>query len=163
MSSEWSVNTNKRLHFARLQLEAWESAGAMEANAFREGFVLQLQLALRSLLAEILVTYGIQVQQAPTFSQAKALVRDSEQSSSEFSQLEAMLEQGWLNQLEQNWEAMFVPFQADTNKPSHDLIQMVSLEGEVDPNTCLSVEAAVDSLNRFKDLVGHFRNLNFEW
>lgn len=164
MSSDWSVNTNRRLHFARLQLDAWDQADDLEAPAFRDGFILQLQLAWRSMLAEILGSYGITVATLPDFSQAQELMATKVQSSSELQQVESMLKQSWLKQLDDSWLKLFVPYQADSqNTENGDLIQMVSLGDQSLNNTALTPEAGRECINRLKNLVGHFRNFNLEW
>ncbi|AMO56717.1 hypothetical protein GZ77_02960 [Endozoicomonas montiporae] len=162
MQNNWTTNTNKRLHFARLQLDAWKLAERQEALAFREGFILQLQLAWRSLLAEILEPYRISCESAPTFAEAMSLVRQKEQIPSEFAQLEAMLESGWLSQIDFLWQSLFVSFQPESPRQSNDLIQLVSHDS-VSDIADLTVESATDYLKRFKELVGHFRNFNLEW
>ncbi|MCW7553035.1 hypothetical protein NX722_10365 [Endozoicomonas gorgoniicola] len=160
--SDWSANTNKRLHFARIQLNAWESAEHQEAPAFREGFLLQLQLAWRSLLAEILESYRVSCDVAPSFTEALSLIREKGEAASEFTQLEALLDNGWLKQLEVYWQNLFIPYQYEGLPQGNGLIQWVNQEGEGN-DAILTVDGGKDGLKRFKDLVGHFRNFNLEW
>ena len=164
--SDWSANTNKRLHFARIQLEAWESADHQEAPAFREGFLLQLQLAWRSLLAEILESYRIPCDVAPSLTEALLLIREKGEAASEFTQLTAIIsgdsDNSWLKQLEVYWQGLFIPYQHEKESQGDGLIQIVSQEGE-GSNSSLAIDGGKDCLKRFKALVGYFRNFNLEW
>ena len=162
MLNDWATNTNKRLHFARLQLDAWELADKQEAPAFREGFILQLQLAWRSMLAEILESYRISCDSAPSFSEAVSVASQTEAMPSELAQLESMLGNSWLTQLDSLWQGLFVPFQSNSQTERHDLIQLVN-EDETSCPAVMTVTSATECFKRFKELVGHFRNFNLEW
>ncbi|MET4694570.1 hypothetical protein [Endozoicomonas lisbonensis] len=91
-----------------------------------------------------------------------SLVNQKQQTPSEFAQLGALLDSGWLSQLESLWQSLFVPFQPGDVRQTDGLIKLVSYEAE-SRSSVLTVESAADCLNQFKELVGHFRNFNLEW
>lgn len=162
MSNEWQLNTNKKLHFARILLDAWEQSLSHDAQAFKDGFVSQLQMVWRSLLAEVLSSYGMNIQSAPDFPEALVLIQNHKAQASEFTQLQAMLEQGWLRELQKEWQLLFEPYKAAVGSSTSGMIQMVDLHDAAVTKLEMP-ETGKQWLLDLKNLVGHFRNFNLEW
>ena len=163
MANVWQATTNKKLHYARIQLEAWMLADELEAPAFCEGFVVQVELAWRSLLAELLDSYGITVASLLDFAEARELVESKNESASEFRQLQPIREQGWLLQVENAYNGLFLPFQAMVVNEPQGLIPSVRLDQGNNVAELSSASEGRVVLESLKELVGHFRNFNLEW
>lgn len=163
MANEWQATTNKKLHYARIQLEAWALADELESPAFREGFVMQIELAWRSLLAELLDSYGVAVTSLPDFDQARALVENKNESASEFRQLQPVREHGWLLQVKGAYDELFLPFQVTVGNEPQGLIPSVNLDQANNVGKLSSAPEGRVVLESLKELVGHFRNFNLEW
>ena len=163
--SSWLQTTNKRLHFARIQLEAWACAGSLECTAFREGYLLEMHLAWRSLLCEVLESYGFKNLTGQDLKSAKEQCDKKGVSSSELMRLQQEHEQDWLQSLERGWQQLFEPYQAPSNSTVQTApagtIPLFEVDSVLTPDLPLS--HAEDYYERLKALVGHCRNFNLEW
>ncbi|MRI34197.1 hypothetical protein EOPP23_14480 [Endozoicomonas sp. OPT23] len=162
MSSSWQSITNKKLHNARLQLDAWESAESMAYQGFREGFLFQCKLAYQSLLSEIVNSYGISDTAVRNLHEAGELIKSKDTVSSELEQLQQLENtDSWLStllseigKLEALSLSEFQPIQYQASLLASDAVTSDDIK---------SIEQAQHSLKAMKELVTHFRNFNLEW
>ncbi len=164
MSEQWRSHTNKKLHYARLQLDAWERAEAFEQEAFREAFLMHASQAYSSMLAEILSPYGEQLTRLLSLEDACRLMDEQPAEVSELEQLKQLeSSDSWLADLLKAYDDIF---NANGNIQSYSsnssMIMIASDTSEVTKGI-KTPESAKSILASLKELVGHFRNFNLEW
>ncbi len=164
MSEQWRSYTNKKLHYARLQLDAWEKAESFEQDAFREAFLMHANQAYCSMLAEILSPYGLNLPHLITLEEACKLMSDREESVSELEQLKQLeVSDSWLAHLQQAHSKLSVLNDDIQSSPSRINTVMIVSDGGESTAGVKSPESGRALLGSLKDLVGHFRNFNLEW
>ncbi|WP_252179919.1 DUF6586 family protein [Endozoicomonas sp. 4G] len=165
MSEQWRSHTNKKLHYARLQLDAWESAEPFEQDAFRDAFLMHARHAYFSLLAEILFPYGKQLTRLLSLEEVSKLVdKKQEGSVSELEQLKQLeSSDSWLADLLEAYDGISI---LNDNIQSYSSevgsIMIASDRGE-STRGVKTPESGRAVLAALKELVGHFRNFNLEW
>ncbi|WP_257255008.1 MULTISPECIES: DUF6586 family protein [unclassified Endozoicomonas] len=164
MSEQWRAYTNKKLHYARLQLGTWERAEPFEQEAFREAFLLHARQAYFSMLAEILSPYGHQLSRLMSLEEAYNLVSEQEGDVSELEQLKQLeLSDSWLADLLKAYGEISLlddDIQSYSNKIN---TAMIASDSAGSTRGVKTPESAKSILASLKELVGHFRNFNLEW
>ncbi len=161
MSNSWQSITNKKLHYARLQLDAWDSADAMNKQAFREGFLFQCKLAYQSLLSELMSSYGIDTA-VGSLQEAAELIKGKDTASSELVQLQQLEStESWLSTLLSEIGKLERLSFSESQAAQYDPSLLAS--DAVTRSEISNVEQAKISFQEMRALVAHFRNFNLEW
>ena len=162
MADPWQAFTNRKLHYAQLQLNAWASAGEQNSDSYREAFVFHAALGYQSLIAEIISAYGIVPFELVALQPAINALAAKDRVSSELTQLQNMESTGsWLAMLLAEYKAVVsLPGEAGVSSgKSEGVITLV----ELNQDTFENPEVAQEVLVSLKDLVGHFRHLIIEY
>ncbi len=158
MTNNWQGYTNKMLFHSRLLMEAWEDADELAKPAFREACLNAMVQAYQSLLAEIMTSYRLPVNQLPTLDEAINSVHHKGEVSSELQYIERLEQHdSWLSALLKNHQECSMPIQRkgiDRNEIPLFNANSVRLD---QPEGFLSV------LRFLKELVTYSRNFSLEW
>ncbi|MGI9274379.1 MAG: DUF6586 family protein [Endozoicomonas sp.] len=162
MADQWQSFTNKKLHFARLQIEAWEGAEKGDADSYREAFLFHAASAYKSLIAEVMASYGLAVEMLSDLATAVKQLEKVGRQSSELTQMKNMeVGNGWLSVLLSAYSLVSRPAYGQTD----DKIESQALIAVVNPDNFKieSVEGARKVLACLKEQVAYIRNLNVEY
>ncbi|WP_152558896.1 DUF6586 family protein [Endozoicomonas numazuensis] len=164
MSDQWRSYTNKKLHYARLQLDAWERAEPFEQESYREAFLMHACQAYSSILAEVLYPYGKQLDRLVSLKEACDLMSDREGDVAELEQLKQLeASDGWLVHLQQAYSHLSVLEGATQSSPSMTGAVMITSDSGGLTSGVKTPESGKSILASLKELAGHFRNFNLEW
>lgn len=166
MANQWQSLTNKKLHYARLQLDAWDQATELEQGAYREAFLFQCTMAYRSLVAELMDAYKMAPVTLPWLSQAIEQMETGEVDASEIRQLQQMEQEGWLQNLLAEYRKLEEGHLGSTRGAASQMtidLLMVDAASKTETEGVRSAAAGKELLSQLKDLVLHFRNFNLEW
>lgn len=163
MSEQWRSHTNKKLHYARLQLDLWESAEPFEQEAFREAFLMHACQAYFSMLAEILFPYGVQLARLMSLEEACQLAEPQDGGVSELEQLKQLeSSDSWLTDLLEAYDTIsIINNNIQSYKGGGSVVMIASDSGESSKGV-KTTKSGRRILASLKELVGHFRNFNLE-
>lgn len=162
--------TNRKLHYARLQLQALQRYSAQsepaisEASSSLEAAFHFLFQAYLSLLEEIAAAYRYKGDKITSLVQLKAALASREQESAELKEMESLLERpSWLQDI-----LLFRDLSADPERrdelrlggdgPDKNELSLVDLARDSDWATKL-----VTSIEQFSEMSGRFRESTLEW
>ncbi|WP_434001800.1 DUF6586 family protein [Endozoicomonas sp.] len=164
MSEQWRSYTNKKLHYARLQLDAWESAESFEQEAYREAFLMHACQAYSSMLAEVIFPYGKQLTKLVSLEEVCDLLNDQDESIPELEQLKQLeSSDSWLVHLQQAYSKLSVLDEDSQSVSGRVTAVMITSDREDLTSGVKTPESGRNILASLKELVGHFRNFNLEW
>ena len=158
---EWQAYTNKKLYYARLQLDAWERSESFEQEAYREAFLVHAFQAYASMLAEVLLPYGVKLSKLVSLEEARRLIRERE-GIAEFEQLKQLQQSdSWLIRLQHAYGQL--SYLEDDTPSTSGRINAVMIASSGEPTGRVKTpEGARNILSSLKCLVKHFREFNQE-
>ena len=162
MADQWQSFTNKKLHFARLQLDAWDDADNRVAGSYREAYLFHAVSAYKSLIAEVMEAYGVSVTSLPGLTMAMEQLGKEGRQSSELEQMKNM-EAGsdWLPAL----LAAFAEVSELASVRSVSQDQSQGLIAVVNPED-MKIDTVAEGrgvLSCLKKQVEYIRNMNVEY
>ena len=162
MADQWRPLTNKKLHFARVQLDAWDRAEGPAVDSYREAYLFHAVSAYKSLIAEVMESYGMAVTGLPDLEWAIKQVAEKGWPSTELEQMKNLeTGSGWLSSL----LSAFAEISAPASTLTASLSESPGLIAVVNPDDMklVSVAEGRSVLSSLKVQVDFIRNLNIEY